>query len=113
MSNKISTCGYFKKRLKDSGFIVLDVFKNFNENDKRKWCLLINPGSESIFCTCYNNYDNDFDVVYEFNDGGRKIAKNYLMTTPSMESIIEQLIVTWGVNNNNKTSFYYKKNEKE
>ena len=35
------------------------------------------------------------------------------MTTPSMESIIEQLIVTWGVNNNNKTSFYYKKNEKK
>ena len=72
------------------------MFKNFNENDKRKWCLLINPGTESIFCTCYINYDNDFDVVYEFNDGGRKIAKNYLMTTPSMESIIEQLIVNVG-----------------
>jgi hypothetical protein len=27
MSNKISTLGYFKKRLKDNGFIVLDLFK--------------------------------------------------------------------------------------
>jgi len=26
-----------------------------------------------------------------------------------MESIITQLIVTWGVNNNNKSSTYYKK----
>ena len=68
MRNKIKTCGYFKKRLKDSGFIVLDVFKNFHDKDKRRWCILINPGEESILCTCYVNYDNDVSVAFEFND---------------------------------------------
>ena len=109
MRNKVKTCGYFKKRLKDNGFIVLDVFKSFNDKDKRKWCLLINPGQESIFCTCYANFDNEVSVAFAFNDGGKKIPKNFFMATPSMESIITQLIVTWGVNNNNKSSTYYKK----
>ena len=33
MRNKVKTCGYFKKRLKDNGFIVLDVFKSFNDKN--------------------------------------------------------------------------------
>ena len=63
--------------MKDNGFIVLDVFKSFNDKDKRKWCLLINPGQESIFCTCYANFDNEVSVAFEFNDGGKKIPKNF------------------------------------
>ena len=114
MKNKLKTCGYFKKRLRDNGFIILDVFKNFDNNDKRRWSILINPGKESIFCTCYGKYDNDFDTVFEFNDGGNNIPTNFKLYTPSMEVIIEQLIVSWGVNNDNKLSpDYKKKNEHE
>ena len=36
MKNKVKTLGYFKKRLKDNGFLVLDLFRNYNETDKRK-----------------------------------------------------------------------------
>ena len=109
MKNKVKTLGYFKKRLRDNGFIVLDVFRDFSENDKRKWTVLINPKSECIFCTCYERYDRDFDVVFEFNDGGNKIPKNFVMTTPSMESIIEQMILKWKINNDNSKSPYFKR----
>jgi len=108
MKNKVKTLGYFKKRLKDNGFIVLDLFRNYNENDKRKWSILINPGQESVICTCYENYDRDIDTAFVFDDGGRKIPKNFIITSPSMESIIEQMLLKWKINNDNKNSPYFR-----
>ncbi len=108
MKNKVKTLGYFKKRLKDNGFIVLDLFRNYNENDKRKWSILINPGQESVICTCYENYDRDIDTAFVFDDGGRKIPKNFIITSPSMESIIEQMLLKWKINTDNKNSPYFR-----
>jgi len=106
--NKIHTLGYFKKRLKDNGFIVLDLFKNYSNKDNRKWSIIINPGQESIHCVCM--LTNDFkDPVFEFSDNGVKIKqKHFLLVTSSMEVIIQKLLVDWKILNNNTNSPYYK-----
>lgn len=105
MKNKISTLGYFKKRLKDNGFIVLDLFKNFSEKDDRKWVVMINPGDESLILTC--KIEEDFDSpVFEFTDSNLKMPLK--IATSSMEVIIEKLLTTLKVSNDNKKSPYFK-----
>lgn len=108
MKNRITTLGYFKKRLRDNGFIVINIFNNYSTNDKRKWTIMVNPGNESLYITC--EQEKDFDTpVFEFNDGGSKIKQlNLKLSTMSMEVIIEKLLITWKINNNNKNSPYFK-----
>jgi len=67
MSNKISTLGYFKKRLKDNGFIILDLFKNYSDKDPRKWSIMVNPGDESLIITCSLSHDFE-SPLFEFYD---------------------------------------------
>ncbi len=108
MKNRITTLGYFKKRLRDNGFIVINIFNNYLNDDNRKWTIMLNPGNESIFITC--KQEKDFDTpVFEFNDGGNIIKQtNLKLTTMSMEVIIEKLLITWKINNKNKNSPYFK-----
>jgi hypothetical protein len=103
--NKISTLGYFKKRLRDSGFIVLDIFNNYSDGDDRKWTIIVNPAIESVFITCSNT--TDFDApVFEFS--GNKIKpKNVQIATSSMEVIIEKML-WWKISNVNQNSPYFK-----
>jgi len=42
--NKIKTPGYFMKRLRDNGFIVLKVFNAYSTHDPRRWTVLVDPG---------------------------------------------------------------------
>jgi len=105
MKNKISTLGYFKKRLKDNGFIVLDLFKNYSEQDDRKWTIMVNPSQESLIITCKR--DPDFDnPIFEFSDSNIKMPMKF--ATASMEVIIEKLLTNFKISNDNKTSPYYK-----
>jgi len=105
MSNKISTLGYFKKRLKDNGFIVLDLFKNYSSKDPRKWTIMLNPNFESLIVTC--RIEPDFESpVYEFISATSKSPVN--ISTSSMEVIIDKLLNTFNINNNNKNSPYFK-----
>jgi hypothetical protein len=115
--NKIRTAGYFIKRLRDNGFIVLKMFFRYGKHDPRRWTLLVDPSGASVFITCYENKDFMDEIMFEFNDGGVKFPKNYSIKTDSLEVIIQHLI-TNGVCNNYPNSLYLKKplniiNEKE
>ena len=37
VKNKIKTAGYFIKRLKDNGFVVLKMFNAYSNEDPRRW----------------------------------------------------------------------------
>lgn len=100
--NKIKSAGYFIKRLRDNGFIAIKVFQFYAKTDPRKWTILVNPGEASIYITCYFNKEQVDEILFEFNDGGQKIAKNYSIKTSSLEVIIEFLL-THGA----KNSGYY------
>lgn len=90
--NKITTLGYFTKRLRDSGFVVIKLFDKYITADARKWSIMVDPGGHSLMITCYDNKDFVGDISFEFNDGGNKFLKNYFLKTNSMEIIVTTLI---------------------
>jgi len=114
--NKIQTMGYFIKRLKDNDFVVWKIFNKYGQHDHRLWTVMINPGEESVYITCYINTDELGSApVFEIQSGA-SLFRNYAkIQTRSMEVIINHLLkrgvqqnsetyrVTTGTINNNET----------
>ena len=92
IKNKITTPGYFIKRLKDNQFNTFKIFKNYSESDSRRWTVLIDPGNTSVYITCYENIAFKGDIMFEFNDGGRLFPKNFSIKTNSIEVIVTKLL---------------------
>jgi hypothetical protein len=90
--NKLSTPSYFIKRLKDNKFSTFKVFGNYSDLDPRKWTILIDPGVSSIFVTCFENKNQNKEVLFEFNDGGRLFPKNFSLKTESIEIVVTTLL---------------------
>jgi hypothetical protein len=108
--NKLSTPGYFIKRMRDCGFVVLRIYQKFDVADPRRWMIMIDPGKTSILITCYENKEQKGDVMFEMNDGGRLYPKNYSIKTESIEVIVSSLIEK-GVSTNAKDNSFYKAKE--
>ena len=89
--NKLRTPGYFIKRLRDNGYIVVRLFSIFGRHDPRRWTVIINPTGDSVFCTCYINKNEIGEVLFELDDAGTKIPKNFYLKTESIEVIIKFL----------------------
>jgi hypothetical protein len=107
MKNKIHTLSYFKKRLKDSGYVVWDMMNKYSIEDPRKWTLLLNPSIESVFITCYVNREElGSSPEFEMNDGGLRFQKNITIKTSSMEVIVN-FLTEKGITADD--SFYMKK----
>tara|TARA_R110001583_G_C5482240_1_gene393939 strand:+ start:93 stop:425 length:333 start_codon:yes stop_codon:yes gene_type:complete len=87
--NKTHTQGYFIKRLRDNGYYVIRLFESYSIPDPRSWTIVVNPEVESVFITCYR--DNFGSTFFEFNDGGKKFAKNFQLITDSLEVIMVHL----------------------
>jgi hypothetical protein len=105
--NKLKTAGYIIKRLRDNGYIVIKIFAFFSKTDPRRWTILINPGGESVFMTCYSNLEGISETTFELNDGGCHIPKNFHIKTDSLEVIIEYLL-SRGISN---SEYYPGKNK--
>lgn len=86
MSNKISTKSYLTKRLRDCGYII-DKLENieYQEQDKRKWTIILDNGCASILLTCMK------DGHIQLYDGGRFINHNLKLDTDSVEVLIDYL----------------------
>lgn len=92
MKNKIQTLSYFKKRLKDNGYIVWDIMKKYSMGDPRKWTIMLNPSIESVYITCAVNREELGGIPeFDFNDGGLRFQKNLTIKTSSMEVVIKFL----------------------
>ena len=91
MSNKLETLGYFKKRLRDSGYIVDDLWRRYSRTDPRDWSVVIDPGCATVFCTCYQNTSEPGDNFFEIYDGGQFIPGRFKIKTSSIETFIEYL----------------------
>ena len=105
MANKLTTLGYFKKRLRDSGYVVEELFRYYSSMDPRTWTVVIDPGCASIFCTCYCNANSENiklsnldEFYFEMYDGGQFIPGKWMIKTNSIEVLIENL-VKFGINN--------------
>lgn len=96
--NKISTPSYFMKRMRDSGYVTIEIFRNYSEMDPRRWTIMIDPGCASIYCTCYENASPEDmkksqigDFYYELYDGGQFVPGRFAIKTSSIEVIIQHL----------------------
>lgn len=106
--NNITTCGYFLRRLRDSGYIAIRLFKDYGQADPRKWTIMVDPAGSSLMITCYLNKENNGEVCFEFNDGGNRFVKNYFLKTQSMEIVITNLIEK-NIPQKDETSVFVKK----
>jgi hypothetical protein len=97
-NNKLKTPGYFIKRLRDNGFVVIRLFSVYAKGDPRRWTVMVNPSERSVLITCYANKTDLGEILFELNDGGAEIPKNFSLKTDSIEVIIDYLI-THGVSN--------------
>lgn len=100
--NKITTCSYFIKRLRDSGYVADKVFNDFSHADPRSWVVVVDPNVASVLITCYNNHNELGEEYFEMHDGGQFIPDRFKIKTSSIEVIIEYL-VKFGINNKAST----------
>lgn len=96
--SKPTTLSYFVKRLRDSGYVVDELYTNYGEMDARRWTVVIDPGCASVFCTCIENKHELGEKYFEYWDGGQFFNSNKKFMTSSIEVLIEHL-VDCGVNN--------------
>jgi hypothetical protein len=89
--NKITTQGYFVKRIRDSGYVVDRIYSKYNDTDPRKWTIVINPSFESIFITCRDNGEWPWRGLYEFSDNGVKIPRGFHVNTESVDVVVHHL----------------------
>ena len=92
MANKLTTLGYFLKRLRDSGYIANKLFADYGEQDIRCWTILIDPEKTSVLCTCYVNDPYFGETYFELFDGNQYIPGCYKIQTSSFEVIVEHLV---------------------
>jgi hypothetical protein len=100
---KITTVGYFIKRLRDSGYIADKLITNYNESDSRSWTAIVDSGGCSIMITCFNNKSFLGEEFFEMYDGDQYIPSHLKIKTSSIEVIIEYLVK---FNINNKAPTY-------
>ena len=89
MKNKVTTCGYFIKRLRDNGYTVNRIFNDYCSSDPRRWTIMIDPKCSALYITCYMNKDWYGDLMFELHNGNQ--FKNLQLKTDSMEVIITKL----------------------
>jgi hypothetical protein len=89
--NKITTQGYFIKKMRDFGFVVERVYSKYSEDDTRKWTVVVNPKSQSIFITCRDNGEWPWRGLYEFDDSGTIIPRGFHINTESTEVVAKHL----------------------
>jgi hypothetical protein len=52
-----------------------------------------------VFITCYLNRENFDEILFELNDGGNRIPRNFSLKTDSIESVV-CFLLEHGVSNN-------------
>ncbi len=102
MANKLTTLGYFLKRLRDSGYYANKLFTEYSESDSRVWSVIIDPGHTSVFCTCYVQDPLLDESYFEIYDNGQFIPGRIKIKTDSFE-VFAQYLVDFGINNKAST----------
>lgn len=108
--NKLYTCSYFSKRLVEEGFDVLKLNIPYEENDLRKWSIIVNKTKSNykmnILITCFKNEETK-EFCFKFQ-GQRK--KEFILETLTMTMIIAILKRTFESTDENITEDVSKDN---
>ncbi len=89
--NKLYNQSYFVKRLLDAGFFVTRLNIKFENDDNRRWMILVNSKKiayrSNICITCFKYKNSD---RFSFKFQGAK-DRDFILNTFSMKVIIEIL----------------------
>ena len=110
--NSLSTQGYFVKRLRDAGFVVIKLFSDFASEDDRKWTIMVAPGKQSVQITCYKRLNSENDIFFKIEDGNRIWKNNYFLNTSSVNVVINELVEN-KISKVDETDEKYRKNNGE
>ena len=95
--NKLYNQSYFVKRLVESGFDVKRLNIKFEDDDYRRWIILVNSRDTSyrynICITCFKYIEND-EKKFSFKFQGQK-NRDFILNTLSMSTIIKILRSTF------------------
>ena len=95
--NKLYNQSYFVKRLVESGFDVKRLNIKFEDDDYRRWIILVNSRDTSyrynICITCFKYIEND-EKKFSFKFQGQK-NRDFILDTLSMSTIIKILRSTF------------------
>ena len=87
--NKLYNQSYFVKRILDSGYFVTRLNVKFEDDDNRKWMILVNSKKinykHNICITCFKN-----DTEFCFKFQGQSL-RDFSLNTKSMNTIIQIL----------------------
>ena len=97
-ASKPTTLSYFVKRLRDSGYVVDELYTRYGDMDARQWTVVIDPGNASVFCTMIENKNMIGEKYFDFWDSGQFFPPNRKIKTSSVEVLIEMLVQA-GINN--------------
>jgi hypothetical protein len=92
MANKLTTLGYFLKRLRDSGYYACKIFTDYGSHDPRAWTIVLDPKGLSVHCTCFINDPFLGESYFELYDGNQYLPGKLKIKTSSFEVLIEHLI---------------------
>ena len=91
--NKLYNQSYFVKRLLDAGFFVKRLGIRFEDDDFRRWVIVVNDKDSTynfnIFITCFKYIEND-ELKFTFKFQGQK-EQEFILSTKSMNTIISIL----------------------
>lgn len=89
--NKLYNQSYFVKRILDAGFFVTRLNVKFEQNDSRRWMILINSKETSyrhnICITCFKKSDSK-EFMFKVQGQG---MRDFELRTMSMTTIIDIL----------------------
>ena len=95
--NKLYNQSYFVKRLVESGFDVKRLNIKFEDDDYRRWIILVNSRDTSykynICITCFKYIEND-EKKFSFKFQGQK-NRDFILDTLSMSTVIKILRSTF------------------
>lgn len=87
--NKLYNQSYFVKRILDAGYSVERLNVKFENDDSRRWMILINSKilkyHHNICVTCFKNND---DFCFKFQG---QALRDFILNTKSMNTIINIL----------------------
>ena len=89
--NKLYNQSYFVKRVLDAGYFVTRLNVKFEQDDDRKWMVLVNSKKiayrPNICITCFKN-DETKEYVFKFQG---QTTRDFTLKTMSMNTIIDIL----------------------
>jgi len=76
----------------EKGYIINKLDIDYEPSDKRYWSMIIQPGKENMWITCYKNSQEDFWFRIDSKQKSNITVKTLSMD--SLEQIIKDLLIS-------------------